>query len=61
MNIVDEFYLQSLWIRYGASGFVVACAKNMSLADIHCRLMPVVRPFLKEPLIQIEDQVGGIG
>lgn len=44
------------WIRYGAVGYVVACAKAMSLADVHCRLAPSVIPYLQQPVIQMDNQ-----
>ncbi|XP_047134081.1 phosphoinositide 3-kinase regulatory subunit 4 isoform X1 [Hydra vulgaris] len=44
------------WIRYASVGYIVACAKKMPLVDVHCRLMPLVLPYLKQPIIQLVNQ-----
>ncbi|KAH3825409.1 hypothetical protein DPMN_127284 [Dreissena polymorpha] len=47
-----------MWIRHGSVGFVSAVAQNLNIADIHCNLLPALKPFLKSEIIQIEKEVG---
>ena len=48
---------QNDWIRYAAVGYVSTCAKVMNIADVYCSLMPAVKPYLKQPIIQLENEV----
>ncbi len=48
---------QGVWIRQGAVGFVVAVAKSLNVADVHCNLVPLVQPFLSQPVMQIDSEV----
>ena len=43
-----------MWIRYGAVGLVTAVARSLSVVDIHCKLLPLLRPFVKEKIVQPE-------
>ncbi|KAM9322734.1 phosphoinositide 3-kinase regulatory subunit 4 isoform 2-T2 [Pholidichthys leucotaenia] len=47
----------NLWIRYGAVGFITVVAKLLRAADIHCRLMPHLNPFITQPIIQIDQEL----
>lgn len=47
----------NLWIRHGAVGFVCAVAKTLSLADLQCKLMPLLQPFLSRNVIQLDSEV----
>ena len=46
-----------MWIRYGAVGFVAAVARILNVADVHCNLLPLVQPFLKQPVVQVDKEV----
>ncbi|CAB4008676.1 Phosphoinositide 3-kinase regulatory subunit 4, partial [Paramuricea clavata] len=47
----------NMWIRYGAVGFVTAVARSLSVVDIHCKLLPLLRPFVKEKIVQADQDV----
>ncbi len=38
-------------------GFLSGVAKALNMADIHCKVMPAVSPYLKQPLIKLDQQV----
>uniref|UniRef100_A0A8C1SZ34 non-specific serine/threonine protein kinase n=1 Tax=Cyprinus carpio TaxID=7962 RepID=A0A8C1SZ34_CYPCA len=42
----------NLWIRYGAVGFITVVAQHLNIADVYCRLMPHLSPFITQPIIQ---------
>ena len=46
-----------MWIRYGAVGFVAAVARTLNVADVHCNLLPRLQPFLKHPVVQVDQEV----
>ena len=46
-----------MWIRYGAVGFVAAVARTLNVADVHCNLLPLLQPFLKHPVVQVDQEV----
>ena len=46
-----------MWIRYGAVGFVTAVARSLSVVDVHCKLLPLLRPFVKEKIIHADQDV----
>ena len=46
-----------MWVRYGAVGFVAAVARTLNIADVHCNLLPLLRPFLKQPVVQVDQEV----
>ena len=48
------------WIRYGVAQCVSALAQIWSAADVHCNLIPKVKPFLAKPAIQIHRLVSGL-
>jgi len=46
-----------MWVRYGAVGFIAAVARTLNIADVHCNLLPLLQPFLKQPVIQVNQEV----
>ncbi|XP_067147514.1 phosphoinositide 3-kinase regulatory subunit 4 isoform X2 [Apteryx mantelli] len=42
----------NLWIRYGAVGFITVVAQYLNIADVYCKLMPYLQPFITQPIIQ---------
>uniref|UniRef100_A0A3Q2E000 Phosphoinositide 3-kinase regulatory subunit 4 n=1 Tax=Cyprinodon variegatus TaxID=28743 RepID=A0A3Q2E000_CYPVA len=42
----------NLWIRYGAVGFITMVAQHLNVADVYCKLMPHLNPFVTQPIIQ---------
>uniref|UniRef100_A0A8C3KD36 Phosphoinositide 3-kinase regulatory subunit 4 n=1 Tax=Calidris pygmaea TaxID=425635 RepID=A0A8C3KD36_9CHAR len=42
----------NLWIRYGAVGFITVVAQYLNIADVYCKLMPYLHPFITQPIIQ---------
>ena len=48
-----------MWIRYGAVGFVAAVhvARIYNVADVHCDLLPLLQPLLKQPAVQVDKKV----
>ncbi|XP_029445209.1 phosphoinositide 3-kinase regulatory subunit 4 [Rhinatrema bivittatum] len=47
----------SLWIRYGAVGFITAVAQHLNIADVYCKLMPYLHAFITQPVIQIDKEI----
>ncbi|OBS59583.1 hypothetical protein A6R68_09295 [Neotoma lepida] len=47
----------NLWIRYGAVGFITVVAHQISTADVYCKLMPYLDPYITQPVIQIERKL----
>lgn len=45
------------WIRQGSAGFISSVASVMDVADLHVKLLPQVKPFLRLPIIQLRDQM----
>lgn len=43
----------NLWIRYGAVGFITMVAQHLNVADVYCKLMPHLNPFVTQPIIQV--------
>ncbi|KAH9515561.1 phosphoinositide-3-kinase, regulatory subunit 4 [Bulinus truncatus] len=41
------------WIRQAAVGFVTAVAQAYDIPDIHCKLLPQIRPFLSRNVMQL--------
>lgn len=48
---------QNIWARYGAVGFISAAAHEMDEVDTLCYIVPEVKPFLRQPIVNIDDQV----
>uniref|UniRef100_A0A3B5MVE6 non-specific serine/threonine protein kinase n=1 Tax=Xiphophorus couchianus TaxID=32473 RepID=A0A3B5MVE6_9TELE len=47
----------NLWIRYGAVGFITVVAQHLNVADVYCKLMPHLTPFVTQPIIQIDKEL----
>ncbi|MBN3325899.1 PI3R4 kinase, partial [Atractosteus spatula] len=47
----------NLWIRYGAVGFMTVVAQHLNIADVYCKLMPHLNPFITQPIIQIDKEI----
>ncbi|XP_015247150.1 PREDICTED: phosphoinositide 3-kinase regulatory subunit 4 [Cyprinodon variegatus] len=47
----------NLWIRYGAVGFITMVAQHLNVADVYCKLMPHLNPFVTQPIIQIDKEL----
>nr|XP_020662521.1 phosphoinositide 3-kinase regulatory subunit 4 [Pogona vitticeps] len=47
----------NLWIRYGAVGFITVVAQHLNIADVYCKLMPYLQPFITQPIIQIDKEI----
>ncbi|TDH11242.1 hypothetical protein EPR50_G00058780 [Perca flavescens] len=47
----------NLWIRYGAVGFITVIAQHLNVADVYCKLMPHLNPFIMQPIIQIDKEL----
>lgn len=58
MKDVAAFLIHpNFWIKHGAVGFLAQVAHTMNIADVHCRLLPVLKPFLKQPMVQFDEEV----
>eukprot|EP00794_Sanderia_malayensis_P015350 gene15350-16926_t len=55
-EIVPFFYHPNDWIRYAAAGFVATCARIMNIADVYSCLLPAVKPYLKQPIVHIQNE-----
>ncbi|KAM9782637.1 LOW QUALITY PROTEIN: phosphoinositide 3-kinase regulatory subunit 4 [Neosynchiropus ocellatus] len=47
----------NLWVRYGAVGFITVVAQHLNVADVYCKLMPHLKPFVTQPIIQIDKEL----
>ncbi|OXU19045.1 hypothetical protein TSAR_000320 [Trichomalopsis sarcophagae] len=47
----------NLWIRHATVGFISAAARTLNIVDVQCKVQPMIQPYLKHPLIQIEKEV----
>ena len=56
-NICFSSVFQNLWIRQGAVGFICGVARHLNIADVHCNLLPLVKPFLTREVIQLDTEV----
>ncbi|KAH3745776.1 Serine/threonine-protein kinase ppk19 [Pelomyxa schiedti] len=43
----------NVWIRYGAIAVIDSICKKRSLTDVHCFILPRIRPFIVHPLLHI--------
>ncbi|ORZ03447.1 hypothetical protein BCR43DRAFT_483381 [Syncephalastrum racemosum] len=46
----------STWIRYGSIGFISSAAKHMPQTDLWCIIYPLLMPFLKSDIAEINEQ-----
>ena len=47
----------NLWIRHATVGFISAAARTLNIVDVQCKIQPMIQPYLKHPLIQIEKEI----
>ncbi|XP_054707486.1 phosphoinositide 3-kinase regulatory subunit 4-like [Uloborus diversus] len=47
----------NLWIKQAAIGFICVVAKSLNLADVQCKLVPLLQPFLKHQVIQVDQEL----
>ncbi|RCH97242.1 Serine/threonine-protein kinase, partial [Rhizopus stolonifer] len=45
----------NVWIRYGAIGFISSSAKNLPKTDLWCIIYPMLRPFLRSDIAQVNE------
>jgi phosphoinositide-3-kinase regulatory subunit 4 len=46
----------NIWIRYGAVGFIASTAKRLPKTDLWCIVYPLLRPFLRSDIADIDEQ-----
>ena len=46
-----------MWVRYGAVGFISSVARTLNIADVHCNLLPLLHPYIKQPIVQVDQEV----
>ncbi|KAK3104962.1 hypothetical protein FSP39_014143 [Pinctada imbricata] len=46
-----------MWIRQGAVGFISTMARKFNTADVHCKLLPCLQPFIKKQVLQVEKEI----
>ncbi|XP_040103086.1 phosphoinositide 3-kinase regulatory subunit 4 [Oryx dammah] len=46
--------------RCGAVGFITVVAHQLSTADVYCKLMPYLDPYITQPVIQVEAIVSDV-
>ncbi|EEC06819.1 phosphoinositide 3-kinase regulatory subunit, putative [Ixodes scapularis] len=54
---ISLLYHPNKWIRQYTVGFVCAVTASLSLADIQCKLKPMLQPYLKHPVIEVDKEV----
>ncbi|XP_077510845.1 vacuolar protein sorting 15 isoform X2 [Amblyomma americanum] len=54
---IPLLYHPNLWIRQNTVGFVCAVTKTLSLADIQCKLKPMLQPYLKHSVVEMDKEV----
>lgn len=47
----------NLWIRQAIVGFISALARTLNIVDIQCKVVAVIQPYLKHPVIQLNKEV----
>ncbi|XP_022087879.1 phosphoinositide 3-kinase regulatory subunit 4-like [Acanthaster planci] len=55
-EIVPNLCHPNLWIRQGTVGVIAIIAHNFNIADVHCNLIPLLQPFIKQPIIQVDKE-----
>ncbi|XP_037081673.1 LOW QUALITY PROTEIN: phosphoinositide 3-kinase regulatory subunit 4-like [Pollicipes pollicipes] len=54
-EVVPMVVHPSLWARQAAVGFICACAAQMRVIDVQCRLVPRLAPFLAHPVASLDS------
>ncbi|BES89107.1 phosphoinositide 3-kinase regulatory subunit [Nesidiocoris tenuis] len=47
----------NLWIRQAVVGFISALARTLNIVDVQCKVMPMIEPYLKHNVIQLEKEI----
>ena len=56
VDVVARFMMHpNIWVREAAAHFVSASTRYLSAADIHCIISPLIRPYLKLPIIDFAE------
>ncbi|XP_077998060.1 phosphoinositide 3-kinase regulatory subunit 4-like [Glandiceps talaboti] len=45
------------WLRHDAVGFIAAISRSFNVADVHCNIIPLLQPYIKQPIIQVDQEV----
>eukprot|EP01135_Chromosphaera_perkinsii_P009282 Nk52_evm34s1705 gene=Nk52_evmTU34s1705 len=45
------------WVRFGAVNFFTMVAKRFSITDLHCILLPILKPFLKYEIADLRNDI----
>ncbi|KAH7959192.1 hypothetical protein HPB49_009161 [Dermacentor silvarum] len=53
---IPLLYHPNLWIRQNTVGFVCAVTKTLSLADTQCKLRPMLQPYLKRSVVEMDKE-----
>ena len=59
INILSLFIIKvhpNIWIRHATVGFISKTARSLNVVDVQCKVLPIVQPYLKHPLIQLEKE-----
>ncbi|PVD36888.1 hypothetical protein C0Q70_03878 [Pomacea canaliculata] len=56
-DVVPLLAHPDVWIRQGSVGFVSAVASKMDVADLHVKIIPKVKPFLKRAVLQLHNEL----
>ncbi|KAF0290211.1 Phosphoinositide 3-kinase regulatory subunit 4 [Amphibalanus amphitrite] len=54
-EVVPMVVHPSLWARQAAVGFICACAGQLRVIDVQCRLLPRLEPFLSHPVAALDS------
>ena len=58
VDIVARFMVHpNIWIREAAAHYVSSATLFLSSADIHCIIMPLIRPYLKTPIQEFTETI----
>ncbi|XP_033636552.1 phosphoinositide 3-kinase regulatory subunit 4-like [Asterias rubens] len=55
-EIVPNLCHPNIWIRQGTTGVISVIANSFNIADVHCNLIPLLQPFIKQPIIQVDKE-----
>ncbi|KIW99894.1 uncharacterized protein Z518_10822 [Rhinocladiella mackenziei CBS 650.93] len=57
VSIAARFLVHpSIWVRESAVQFIVLSAKYVSAADHYCIILPIIQPFLKNPISVLTEE-----
>jgi phosphoinositide-3-kinase regulatory subunit 4 len=52
-NVAPLLLHPNTWIRFAVVALMVSTATKLSLADVHCFLIPILRPYLIRDIIEV--------